>query len=125
MTNQLVKGFLKEISYDNCEVCGSFWLDATELDKLAWKVEGSIEYSSRKKAEESSERKKPCPRCEDVELDKVVYKVVGVFSDAGGDREERNIYAPVSTIQLIYKNTDDIDQIAMTFNKAIGMSGAK
>lgn len=60
-----------------------------------------------------------------LELDNVVYKVVGIFSDAGGDREERNIYAPISTIQLIYKNTDDIDQIAMTFNKAIGMSGAK
>ena len=73
MTNQLVKSFLKEISYDTCEACGSFWLDATELDKLAWKVEGSIEYSSRKKAEESSEREKHCPRCEDVELDKVVF----------------------------------------------------
>ncbi len=60
-----------------------------------------------------------------LELDNVVYKVVGVFSDAGGDREERNIYAPVSTIQLIYKNTSDIDQIAMTFNKDIGMSGAQ
>ena len=60
-----------------------------------------------------------------LELDKIVFKVVGVFSDAGGDNEERNIYAPVSTIQLLYKNTDDIDQIALTFNKALGVDGAK
>jgi putative ABC transport system permease protein len=60
-----------------------------------------------------------------LELNGLVYKVVGVFSDAGGDNEERNIYAPVSTTQLIYKNTDDIDQIALTFNKSIGVKGAQ
>jgi len=60
-----------------------------------------------------------------IELDGLAYKVVGVFSDAGGDNEERNIYAPVSSIQLIYKNTQDIDDIVLTFNKDIGESGAK
>ena len=30
-------------------------------------------------------------------LNKIVFRVVGVFSDAGGDREERYIYTPVST----------------------------
>jgi len=60
-----------------------------------------------------------------IEMNGIAYKVVGVFSDAGGDNEERQIYAPVSTIQLIYKNTDDIDQIVLSFNKAIGVSGAK
>lgn len=60
-----------------------------------------------------------------LELNGLAYKVVGVFSDAGGDNEERLIYAPVSTIQLIHKNTDEIDQINMSFNKVIGVSGAK
>lgn len=60
-----------------------------------------------------------------IELNGLAYKVVGVFSDAGGDNEERLIYAPVSTIQLIYKNTDDIDQINLSFNRAIGSAGAK
>ena len=60
-----------------------------------------------------------------LELNGITYKVVGVFKDEGSDEEERNIYAPVSTIQLIHKNTDDIDQIALTFNKALGVSGAK
>lgn len=60
-----------------------------------------------------------------IELNGLAYKVVGVFSDAGGDNEERLIYAPVSTIQLIHKNTDKIDQINLSFNKSIGASGAK
>ena len=60
-----------------------------------------------------------------IELNGLAYKVVGIFSDAGGDNEERLIYAPVSTIQLIHKNTDDIDQINLSFNKAIGVAGAK
>jgi len=60
-----------------------------------------------------------------IELNGLAYKVVGIFSDAGGDNEERLIYAPVSTIQLIYKNTEDIDQINLSFNRAIGSAGAK
>ncbi|PID71317.1 MAG: ABC transporter ATP-binding protein [Flavobacteriales bacterium] len=58
-------------------------------------------------------------------LDGISFKVVGIFTDTGGDDEERMIYAPVSTIQLIYKNTDDIDQINLSFNKAMGVDGAK
>jgi putative ABC transport system permease protein len=60
-----------------------------------------------------------------IEINGIAYKVVGVFSDAGGDNEERMIYAPVSTIQLIYKNTDEIDQINLSFNKALGVAGAE
>jgi putative ABC transport system permease protein len=60
-----------------------------------------------------------------LEMNGIAYRVVGVFSDAGGDNEERMIYAPVSTIQLIYKNTDEIDQINLSFNKELGVSGAK
>ena len=35
------------ISYDMCEKCGSLWLDEGELDKMAFQVEGSIEYCSQ------------------------------------------------------------------------------
>ncbi len=60
-----------------------------------------------------------------LELNGIMYKVVGIFTDAGGDNEERRIYAPVSTTQLIYKNTDYIDRINMTYNKDIGVKGAR
>ena len=44
MVNYYVQTKKETISYDVCESCGSLWLDAGELDKMAFQVEGSIEY---------------------------------------------------------------------------------
>ncbi len=52
------------------------------------------------------------------------YKVVGVFQDDDGDNEERTIYIPHTTRQLIEKNTDKIDQIIIGFKPKIGYAGA-
>ena len=56
-----------QLSYDACEQCGSLWLDAGELDKLAFKVDGSIEFCSQ---EEDTTRlpTRKCPRCIKVDL---------------------------------------------------------
>ncbi|WP_340075320.1 ABC transporter permease [Leptobacterium sp. I13] len=53
-----------------------------------------------------------------------VYKVIGVFQDDGGDNEERLIYIPYTTRQLVEKNTDKIDQIILAFKPEIGYAGA-
>ncbi|MGX1928779.1 ABC transporter permease [Flagellimonas sp. 2504JD4-2] len=53
-----------------------------------------------------------------------VFKVIGVFQDDGGDNEERYIYIPYTTRQLIEKNTDKIDQIIIGFKPEIGYAGA-
>lgn len=53
-----------------------------------------------------------------------VFKVVGVFQDDGGDNEERYIYIPFTTRQLIEKNNDKIDQIILAFRPEIGYAGA-
>lgn len=52
------------------------------------------------------------------------FKVIGVFQDDGGDNEERYIYIPYTTRQLIEKNTDKIDQIVLGFKQEIGYAGA-
>lgn len=52
------------------------------------------------------------------------FKVIGVFQDDGGDNEERYIYMPYTTRQLIEKNTDKIDQIIIGFKPEIGYAGA-
>lgn len=52
------------------------------------------------------------------------FKVVGVFQDDGGDNEERFIYIPYTTRQLMEKNTDKIDQIILAFKPQIGYSAA-
>ncbi len=49
-------------------------------------------------------------------IDGLTYIVVGVFSDEGGDREERMIYIPLTTAQGIFGRNDEVDQINITFN---------
>ncbi len=53
-----------------------------------------------------------------------VFKVIGVFQDDGGDNEERQIYMPYTTRQLIEKNTDKINQIVIGFKEELGYTGA-
>ncbi|MFK5891255.1 MAG: ABC transporter permease [Flavobacteriaceae bacterium] len=52
------------------------------------------------------------------------YKIIGVFSDEGGDNEERLIYMPITTAQQIYGNNDYIDQINLTFDPKMSISKA-
>ncbi len=51
-----------------------------------------------------------------VNVNGISYRVVGVFSDEGGDREERRIYMPISTVQGIYGNNDYVDNIIIGYN---------
>ena len=59
-----------------------------------------------------------------VELGSSAFKVVGVFQDEGGDREERLIYMPYTTRQVLEKNNDKISQIIVSFRPEIGHAGA-
>ena len=52
------------------------------------------------------------------------WKVIGVYQDDGGDNEERIVYVPYTTLQLIKKNTDDIGRIIITYKPEIGYAGA-
>ncbi len=51
-----------------------------------------------------------------VEFNGLPFRVIGVFADEGDDNAERRIYAPVSTFQRIYGNTNKINIIALTYN---------
>jgi len=59
-----------------------------------------------------------------INLNGIQYKVVGVFSDDGGDNEERLIYMPISTAQQIYGNNDYVDQINLTYNPELDFDAA-
>jgi Zn-finger nucleic acid-binding protein len=73
MTNVQVVTKKNSISYDACQQCGSLWLDSGELDKMAFQVEGSIEYCEAEKDPQTEEQPKKCPRCDDSTLDKVKF----------------------------------------------------
>lgn len=59
-----------------------------------------------------------------LDIGSVMFRVVGVFQDSGGDREERIIYLPFTTRQRIEKNNDKLDQILVTFPHQIGHAGS-
>lgn len=67
MVNYDVTTEKAELSYDLCERCGSLWVDAGELDKMAFSVEGSIEFCTEHAAE-SARPSRNCPRCDDCQL---------------------------------------------------------
>lgn len=46
----------------------------------------------------------------------LAYKVVGVFTDPGGDNEERLTYIPITTFQSTYGNNDRVQQINMLYD---------
>ncbi len=59
-----------------------------------------------------------------LDVDGIPYKVVGVFQDSGGDNEERIIYIPFKTVQLLFGNNDHIDQINLSYNMAMSSEQA-
>ncbi len=59
-----------------------------------------------------------------IEIGNSVFKVIGVFQDDGGDREERYIYIPYTTRQLLEKSNDKVDQIVLAFKPQLGHSGS-
>ena len=52
------------------------------------------------------------------------FKIIGVFQDDNGDDEERRIYIPYTTRQLMEKGTDKIDLLIVGFKPEIGYTGA-
>lgn len=60
----------------------------------------------------------------DINLAGISYKVIGVFSDPGGDNDERYIYAPFTTLQGIYAKNGEIDNFGLTFNPSYSTNKA-
>jgi len=61
---------------------------------------------------------------EQIDVGGVSFKVVGVFTDEGGDNEERLIYIPYTTRQRLEKSNDRVDQIIVAFRPELGYAGA-
>ena len=59
-----------------------------------------------------------------IDVGGLAYKVVGVFTDPGGDNEERLNYIPITTFQSIYGNNQDVHQINLLYNKKLSTEEA-
>ncbi|HVC00102.1 MAG TPA: zf-TFIIB domain-containing protein [Candidatus Dormibacteraeota bacterium] len=104
-TNQVITE-KNQITYNMCEKCGSLWLDAGMLDKMAFQVQGSIEYCEHGEKDEPESHPKKCPRCDDFTLSRVKFlesddihlhycrNCGGFWLDAGElDRIDQNLAA--------------------------------
>ncbi|WP_299157565.1 ABC transporter permease [uncultured Tenacibaculum sp.] len=59
-----------------------------------------------------------------VNVSGISYKIIGIFSDDGGDNEERQTYMPVTTAQMIYGNNDHISQINIGYDPKLTLDQA-
>ena len=59
-----------------------------------------------------------------VNVDGISYKVIGIFSDDGGDNEERQTYMPITTAQKLYGNNDYISQINVGYDPKLSLDQA-
>jgi len=61
---------------------------------------------------------KESPLEKQIEINGVAFKVVGLFTDAGGENELEKIYLPISTAQRAFGGANKIAQIMMTTGDA-------
>lgn len=52
-----------------------------------------------------------------IDIGGIKYKVVGIYSDPGGEREETRIFIPLTTAQRVYNAGDKLRSMAFTLNQ--------
>ena len=68
------------------------------------------------------------PIGEFIEISGIPFKIVGVYGDGGGDRQEDRIFIPISTAQKVFNGADKLTNIAYTlppaknFDEAVAQS---
>ena len=59
-----------------------------------------------------------------VNVSGISYQIIGIFSDEGGDDQERMTFMPVTTAQKIYGNNDNLSQIVIGYNPDLSLEEA-
>lgn len=57
------------------------------------------------------------PVGKDLDINGTMFKVVGVFSDDGGDWDERHITVPITTLQQMKKGSDTVSTVYITYSE--------
>ncbi len=92
---------------ENTEVTRGRYINQPDIDKFRKSaVIGSLVAKDLFKDED--------PIGKYIHIDNIPFKVVGVFTDKGGESEMRVIYLPITTAQRLFKGGDKINQFMFT-----------
>lgn len=104
------------------------YIERTQIDKGRYINAGDIRNKSKVvvigKVIVNELFKDEDPLGQQIELNGLIFRIVGVFSDDGNEREENRFYAPYTTMQRLYGNNDNIRQIAMTYDPSFTLAEA-
>ncbi|WCM41177.1 ABC transporter permease [Flavobacterium sp. CBA20B-1] len=64
------------------------------------------------------------PLGKELNVSGMIYKVVGVYTDPGGEREESRVFIPIATAQKAYSAGDSIRSMAFTLRKGADFDNA-
>lgn len=95
---------------------GRYFNEADQINKAKVAVIG------KKVAEDLFKNEDPLGKF--VELNGLSFRVIGIFTDDGDVNAEQRVYAPLSTYQRIYGNTNNINMIALTYNPTYDLAKA-
>lgn len=59
-----------------------------------------------------------------LEISGIPFKIVGVYGDVGGEREEERIYIPISTAQQVFNGADNLNNMSYTLPPAENFDAA-
>jgi putative ABC transport system permease protein len=69
-------------------------------------------------------KKLESPVGEFLEISGISFKIVGVYGDIGGEREEDRIYIPISTAQQVFNGADKLNNLSYTLPPAENFKAA-
>lgn len=58
------------------------------------------------------------PMAEFLDISGIKFKIIGIYGDMGGEREEERIFIPISTAQRVFNGADRINNLSYTFRPA-------
>jgi len=107
-----IEGVLPDYQFlENAGMINGRFINETDQDKFEKHV-----VIGKKVRDELFEDKNPLGKL--IEVRDINFKVVGVFQDPGGDREESKVLMPLSTMQKVFGAGQDIQNLSFTLPKA-------
>lgn len=106
-----IEGVLPDYQYlENASIINGRFINQTDLDNY----EKHIVIGNRVKNDLFKEEN---PLGKFIDLSGINFKVIGVFTDPGGDREEARVYIPLTTSQVVYGAGNKIRSMGFTLPK--------